>query len=99
MRKASLDLPIDAMRAKKPTRVPTVLTTEDTLNVLERLSGTPRLMAKLLSGGGLRRMAGLRLRIKDLDVAPRQIIVRDGNGMQDRVTMLPESLIIPLQEY
>ena len=56
-------------------------------------------MAKRLSGGGLRRMAGLCLRIQALDVAPRQIIVRDGNGLQERVTMRPECLLIPLQEY
>ena len=56
-------------------------------------------MAKLLYGGGLRLMECLRLRVKDLDPAQRQIIVRDGKGMEDRVTMLPESLIIPLQEH
>jgi integrase len=97
--KTPLDLPIDAMRAKKPKRLPTVLTKEETLNVIERLSGTQRLMAKLLFGGGLRLMECLRLRVKDLDFAQRQIIVRDGKGMEDRVTMLPESLISPLQEH
>ena len=56
-------------------------------------------MAKLLYGGGLRLMECLRLRVKDLDFAQRQIIVRDGKGMEDRVTMLPESLIMPLQEH
>jgi integron integrase len=94
-----LDLPIDAMRAKKPKRLPTVLTKEETLTVIERLSGPQRLMAKLLYGSGLRLMECLRLRVKDLDFAQRQIIVRDGKGMADRVTMLPESLIIPLQEH
>jgi integrase len=69
-----LDLPIDAMRAKKPIRVPTVLTKEETLNVIERLSGTQRLMAKLLCGGGLRLMECLRLPVKDLDFAQRQIL-------------------------
>jgi integrase len=87
------------MRAKKPKRVPTVLTKEETLTVIERLSGTQRLMAKLLYGGGLRLMECLRLRVKDLDFAQHQIIVRDGKGMEDRVTMLPESLISPLQEH
>jgi site-specific recombinase XerD len=56
-------------------------------------------MAKLPYGGGLRLMECLRLRVKDLDVAQRQIIVRDGKGMEDRLTMLPESLIIPLQAH
>ena len=97
--KTPLDLPIHAMRAKKPKRLPTVLTKEETLTVIERLSGTQRLMAKLLYGGGLRLMECLRLRVKDLDFAQRQIIVRDGKGMEDRVTMLPESLISPLQEH
>ncbi|RPJ38186.1 MAG: integron integrase [Planctomycetaceae bacterium] len=94
-----LDLSIDAVRAKKPKRLPTVLTKEETLMVIARLSGTQRLMAKLLYGGGLRLMECLRLRVKDLDFTPRQIIVRDGKGMEDRVTMLPESLIMPLQEH
>jgi integron integrase len=97
--KVPLDLPIDAMRAKKPKRVPTVLTKEETLMIIECLSGTQRLMAKLLYGGGLRLMECLRLRVKDLDFAQRQITVRDGKGMEDRVTMLPESLISPLQEH
>jgi integron integrase len=87
------------MRAKKPKRLPTVLTKEEVLTVIGHLSGTPRLMAKLLYGSGLRLMECLRLRVKDLDFAQRQIIVRDGNGAEDRVTMLPESLISPLQEH
>jgi site-specific recombinase XerD len=55
-------------------------------------------MAKLLCGGGLRLMECLRLRVQDLDVAQHQIIVHDDKGMEDWVTMLPERLIIPLQE-
>jgi integrase len=96
--KTPLDLPIDAVRATKPKRVPTVLTKEEALKVIERLSGTSRLMAKLLYGGGLGLMKCLRLHVTDLDFARRQIIVRGGKGMEDRVTMLPESLMIPLQE-
>jgi integrase len=97
--KKPLDLPIDAMRAKKPQRLPTVLTKEEALKVMERLSGTYQFMGQLLYGSGLRLMECLRLRVKDLDVAQRQIIVRDGKGMEDRVTMLPEQLIVPLQEH
>jgi integron integrase len=97
--KTPLDIPIDAIRAKKPKRLPTVLTKEETLRVIARLSGTQRLMAKLLYGGGLRLMECLRLRVKDLDFAQHQIIVRDGNGMEDRLTTLPDSLIGPLQEH
>jgi len=97
--KTPLDLPIDAVRAKKPKRLPTVLPKEETLKVIVRLSGPQRLMAKLLYGGGLRLMECLRLRVKDLDFAQRQIVVRDGKGTEDRITMLPETLISPLQEY
>jgi len=94
-----LDGPIDALRAQKPKRLPTVLTKEEVRKVISHLPGTPRLMASLLYGSGLRLMECLRLRVKDLDFAQRQIIVRDGKGQQDRVTMLPESLIAPLQEH
>jgi integron integrase len=94
-----LDGPIDAIRTRKPRRLPTVLTTEETLQVIGALSGTSALMAKLLYGTGMRLMECLRLRVKDLDFAQRQIIVRDGKGMDDRVTMLPASLVVPLQEH
>jgi integron integrase len=91
--------PIDALRAKKPKRLPTVLTKEEVRRVLGHLSGTHQLMAKLLYGSGLRLMECLRLRVKDIDFAQRAIVVRDGKGDQDRVTMLPDSLIAPLQEH
>jgi integron integrase len=91
--------PIDAMRAKKPKRLPSVLTKEEIHRVLGHLSGTHLLMAKLLYGSGLRLMECLRLRVKDLDSAQRQILVRDGKGEKDRVTMLPESVVAPLQDH
>jgi len=91
--------PIDALRAQKPKRLPTVLTKEETLKVLGYLSGTHQLMAKLLYGSGLRLMECVRLRVKDVDFAQRQIVVRDGKGQQDRVTMLPDAVITPLQEH
>jgi integron integrase len=94
-----LDLPIHAVRAKRPKRLPTVLTREEVRQVLNQLSGHHRLMAQLFYGSGLRLMECVRLRIKDVDFAQRQIIVRDGKGMQDRVTMLPDSLVTPLQEH
>jgi integrase len=97
--KTPLDLPIEAVRAKKAKRWPTVLTKEETLQVIEPLSGPQRLMAKLLYGGGLRLMECLRLRVKDLDFAPRQIIVCDGKGLEERINLLPESLIVPLQAH
>ena len=64
--------PIDALRAKKPKRLPTVLTKEEVRCVLGHLSGTHQLMAKLLYGSGLRLMECVRLRVKDLDFAQRQ---------------------------
>jgi len=94
-----LDGPIDAIRARKPKRLPTVLTTEEVLQVIGALSGTHQLMAKLLYGTGIRLMECLRLRVKDLDFGQHQIIVRDGKGLNDRVTMLPASLVVPLQEH
>jgi integron integrase len=94
-----LDGPIDAIRAHKPKRLPTVLTKEEALQVIGALSGTYELMAKVLYGTGMRLMECLRLRVKDLDFAQQQIIVRDGKGLDDRVTMLPASLVIPLQEH
>jgi integrase len=99
VRRQPLDGPIDAIRARTPTRLPTVLTKEEALQVIEALSGTHQLMAKVLYGTGIRLMECLRLRVKDLDVAQQQIIVRDGKGMDDRVTMLPASLVIPLQDH
>ena len=90
---------IEAIGARTPTRVPTVLTTEAALQVMGSVSGTHELMAKVRYGTGRRRMECLWLRVTDLDCAPQQIVVRDGNGMEDRVTMRPESLIIPLQEH
>lgn len=87
------------VRAQKPKLLPTVLTKAEAQKILALLSGTPQLMAKLLYGSGLRLMECVTLRVKDIDFARRQIIVRDGKGNQDRATMLPESLVAPLQEY
>ncbi len=90
---------IDSVRTKRPKRLPTVLTKEEVGKVIGCLSGIPQLMAKLLYGSGLRLMECVRLRIKDMDFAQRQIIVRDGKGMEDRVTMLFASLATPLKEH
>ena len=94
-----LDGPIDSVRAKRPKRLPTVLTKEEALRVIAHLSGTRQLMAKLLYGSGLRLMECVRLRVKDVDFARRQIIVRDSKGQEARVTMLPDSVIPLLQEH
>jgi integron integrase len=79
-------------RAKKPERLPTVMSREEAGRLLAAMTGIHQLMAKLLYGCGLRLMECVRLRIKDVDFDQNQIIVRDGKGMKDRVTMLPEQL-------
>jgi len=87
------------VRAQKPKLLPTVLTREEAQTVLALMTGTHQLMAKLLYGSGLRLMECVTLRVKDIDFGQRQIIIRDGKGDQDRVTMLPLSLNASLQEY
>ena len=77
--------PVDALRAKRSKRLPTVLTKDETLRLIGCLSGTHQLMAKLIYGSGIRLMECLRLRVKDLEFERRAIIVRDGKGAQDRV--------------
>jgi integron integrase len=84
--------PINAFRAKRPTLVPTVLTTDETGRLLSAMQGTQQLMAKLIYGSGLRLMECVRLRVKDLDFGLSQVVVRNGKGFKDRVTILPENL-------
>ena len=84
-------------RAKRPVRVPAVLTREEVNLILSKLSGRHHLMASLLYGAGLRLMECVRLRVKDLDLGYRQITIRDGKGEKDRRTILPASLIEPLR--
>jgi len=97
--KKDLERPVDAVRAKKPKRLPTVLTKEEAQQVLAAMSGTHQLIAKLLYGSGLRLIECLRLRVKDVDFDQRQIIVRDGKGAKDRVTVLPDSLVELLRKH
>ena len=80
-------------RAKKPERLPVVLTETEVRHVLAHLEGRNWLMASLLYGAGLRLMECVRLRVKDIDFEYKQITVRDGKGAKDRVTMLPESSV------
>lgn len=94
-----LDGPIDALHAHKPKRLPTVLTRDEVRRLFDHLSGVNLLMARLLYGSGLRLMECVRLRVKDLDFDYRTITVRDGKGEQDRVTILPDSLVVPLQDH
>jgi integron integrase len=82
----------DLVRAKRPQRLPVVLTRDEVHEILARLHGTPWLMASLLYGAGLRVMECARLRVKDIDLERNEITVRDGKGAKDRVTMLPVRL-------
>jgi integron integrase len=90
---------IQAVRADRPERVPTVLTVGEVKQVLGTMSGTPQLVVKLLYGSGLRLMEGLRLRVQDVDFERRQVTVRDGKGAKDRYTVLPQGLVAPLREH
>lgn len=86
-------------KARAPKRLPVVLTRDEIQAVLTRLSGTHWLIASLLYGTGMRIMEGLRLRVKDVDFKRREILIRDGKGFKDRVTMLPISLTAALQTH
>lgn len=84
-------------RAKKPARLPVVLTESEVRALLSRLDGVHHLIASLLYGSGLRLMEAMRLRVKDVDFERLEITVREGKGGKDRRTMLPRSLVGPLQ--
>ena len=90
---------INAVRAKKPKRLPTVMTKEETVKVINALTGVHQLMAKLLYGSGLRLMECARLRVKDMDIDRLQILLREAKGNKDRVTMLPESGVPSLKDH
>jgi integron integrase len=89
----------DVERPKKPIRVPVVLSADEVRKVFAHLHGRERLMAGLLYGSGLRLMEAVRLRVKDIDFAYARIVVRDGKGAKDRVTMLPLNLAPALQRH
>ena len=86
-------------RARRPARVPVVLTKGEMERWLAAMPDTYRLFCQLLYGTGMRLMEGLRLRVKDVDFERGQVIVRDGKGMKDRVTMLPDKLKLELQRH
>lgn len=87
------------VRAKRPDRLPLVLSRHEVESVLRQLRGVPRLMASLMYGGGLRVLECVRLRVKDIDFERSEITVRDGKGRKDRVTMLPAALAEPLRHH
>lgn len=88
----------DVVIAKVPQRLPVVLTAREVRSLLHELNGTTALVASLLYGTGMRLMEGLRLRVKDIDFERREIVIREGKGSKNRVTVLPENLIDPLQQ-
>lgn len=96
-----VDLPwLDGIEsAKAPKRLPVVLTRDEARAVLAHLSGTHWLIASLLYGTGLRLMECLRLRVKDVEFSRGEILVRDGKGFKDRITLLPVSVAKPLEEH
>ncbi|MFZ2650648.1 MAG: integron integrase [Burkholderiaceae bacterium] len=96
-----MDLPWleEIVSAKNPRRLPVVLTPSEVRALLHELSGTMGLVASMLYGTGMRLLEGLRLRVKDVEFERREIIVRDGKGGKDRVTVLPENLMLPLNEH
>jgi len=89
---------VDVLWAKKPKRLPIVLTRAEVKSVLAQMNGVPLLISQLLYGAGLRVMEGLRLRVQDLDFGQRLIVVRDGKGQQDRTAPLPDTLAVALQQ-
>ena len=88
----------EVVAAKDQRRLPVVLTPSEVRALLHELNGTMGLVAALLYGTGMRLLEGLRLRIKDVGFERREILVRDGKGGKDRVTVLPENLVLPLQQ-
>ena len=84
------------VRARRPARLPVVLTPDEVRRLLAALDGTVWLMASLMYGSGLRLLECVELRVKDLDLATREVRVRDGKGRRDRVTMIPSRLVEPL---
>jgi len=87
------------IRARKPKRLPVVMTRDEVKAVLAQLAADKWLMASLMYGAGLRLIECLRLRVQDIDFSRNEILVRDGKGAKDRITMLPESLKASLQDH
>ena len=87
----------EVVQAKTPKRLPVVLTPTEVRELLLHMDGTTGLIAQLLYGTGMRLLEALRLRVKDVEFARREIVVREGKGNKDRVTVLPENLLAPLQ--
>ena len=94
-----IDFPLSSVRARRPKRIPTVLSKEEVRRLLPCVEPPYRLMLNLLYGSGLRVSECVRLRVKDVDFEQRHLLVRDGKGAKDRATLLPESLIPALKDH
>jgi len=90
---------VQVLQAKRPKRLPTVLTKAEAKTVIELLSHPYKLMTQILYGSGLRLMECVRLRVKDIDFNRREVLVRDGKGSKDRITILAENTIKPLEKH
>lgn len=86
-------------QAKAPKRLPVVLSKDEVRLILKQLDGTHHLIVSLLYGTGMRILEALRLRVKDIDFSRKEILIRDGKGFKDRITMLPASLVMPLKVH
>ncbi len=91
------ELQLAELRPQRAKTVPVVLSKDEVKRLIANLSGTDQLIAQVMYGGGLRLMETMRLRVKDLDFDNHQIVVRDGKGENDRFTILPDTLIQPLE--
>jgi integron integrase len=96
-----IDLPWldETVRAKPKQRLPVVLTQTEALNLLKHMTGSTWLVCGLLYGAGFRLLEALRLRVKDIEFERREVIIRNGKGGKDRVSVLPENLILPLKAH
>ena len=94
-----LDWLDNVVRAKRPKKLPVVLSRDEVQRVLKLIPATNGLIARLMYGTGMRLMEAMRLRIKDIDFSYKQILIRSGKGDKDRATLLPESLISELQQH
>ena len=97
--KQPLNGKINADRARKQSRIPVVLTREETARVIVLVSGVYQLIVKLLYGSGLRITECLRLRLQDIDLEMKALMVRNDKGDKDRITTFPEKLVQPLKEH
>lgn len=97
--KQDLGIQIESVRAKRSRYLPTVLTQEEVIVVIRQMSGVYQLVVKLLYGSGLRLTEALQLRVKDVDFAQQQLVLRDTKGGESRVSMLPASVIDALQVH